>query len=495
MLQPFATLLLSLLSITSICFAWEVPVIQTTSGKLRGIEVSDTINAYLGIPYAVPPVGSLRFRAAQPLDTPNVARNTTSIGPACVQLQPLMESPTGESEDCLHLNIWTSQKDVRSSNGSSKPVFVWLYGGGWIQGATSWSINDPTGFANTHPDIIFVSLNYRLNIFGFPSSPAITSQDKNAGLRDQFLAIEWIRQNIAAFGGDPNRLVLGGESAGAGSTNGYVYAHPTNSLISGAITMSGQAELMGAIAPYAPDSFELTASALGCPLSQDNYTAQLDCVNQKNMTEVVAAMNQQNITGVFPLIDNQTVFSLEEYKARGRAGNFAKVPVLTGTLDNEGDFFAYDPTTNMLNETESEYITLSQFRCFDSWQSTFTKDAGVPTYRYRNLGAFPALSPPPLRAWHGSDNLILFGQFMSLFPGSPQPTELEKAATAYMQKAWAAFIKDPANGLKALGWKTYEGEQGSTLVDLFRNNSVENPIQFDNPTQFDSGCAAIGLGL
>ncbi|CAG8755410.1 4821_t:CDS:2, partial [Acaulospora colombiana] len=257
------------------------------------------------------------------------------------------------SEDCLHLNIWTSQKEMHSSKRDGKPVFIWMYGGAWIMGATSWSVNDMTNFANAHPDIIFVALNYRLNIFGFPSTPAITSTDTNAGLRDQFLAIEWIHKNIAAFGGDPNRLILGGESAGAGSTNGYVYAHPTNSLISGAITMSGQAELMGAIAPSYPDSFELTASALGCPLSQDNYAAQLDCVNQKNATEIVSALQQQNLTGIFPLIDNQTVFSLEEYKARGKAGNFAKVPVLTGTLDNEGDFYAYDSATNTLNETQS----------------------------------------------------------------------------------------------------------------------------------------------
>jgi carboxylesterase type B len=186
-------------------------------------------------------------------------------------------------------------------------------------------VNDLSSFANAHPEVIFASLNYRTNLFGFPSTPAITPPDTNAGLRDQWLAIEWIHQNIAAFGGDPDRIILGGQSAGSGSTNGYVYAHPTNSLIKGAITMSGQAELMAGIAQFASDTFGPVASAVGCPLSQDNYTAQFNCVNQKNTTALVDAMNQQNITGVFPIIDNQTVFSLDGYESRGRAGNFAKV--------------------------------------------------------------------------------------------------------------------------------------------------------------------------
>jgi para-nitrobenzyl esterase len=136
--QTLVTFLFSILSVVSISFAWEVPIIQTTSGKLRGVEVSNTTNAYLGIPFAEPPVGPLRFHAARPLNTPNVARNTTGFSPACVQLQPLMQSPTGESEDCLYLNIWTSQKDTHTTKNNRKPVLVWIYGGGWTMGSSSW---------------------------------------------------------------------------------------------------------------------------------------------------------------------------------------------------------------------------------------------------------------------------------------------------------------------------------------------------------------------
>jgi para-nitrobenzyl esterase len=138
MRQTLATLL-SLLSLSSVCFAWEVPVIQTTSGKLRGVEKSNITNAYLGIPFAEPPVGPLRFRAPRPLNTPNVARNTTSFAPLCVQQGAIIESPTGESEDCLYLNVWTSQKEVHNTKGNSRPVFVWIYGGSWTSGGTSFT--------------------------------------------------------------------------------------------------------------------------------------------------------------------------------------------------------------------------------------------------------------------------------------------------------------------------------------------------------------------
>jgi para-nitrobenzyl esterase len=124
------------------CLSHSVPIIQTTSGKLRGIAVSSTTHAYLGIPFAVPPVSDLRFLAPRPLFTPHVTRNTTNLGPACIQLPTsYIEIPTGESEDCLTLNIWTSRATPSTKSQSGKPVFVWIYGGGWNLGSTSWKCN------------------------------------------------------------------------------------------------------------------------------------------------------------------------------------------------------------------------------------------------------------------------------------------------------------------------------------------------------------------
>jgi carboxylesterase type B len=133
-LSPFVLLL-------SICPVWalsnRVPVIKTTSGKLQGISLSDKTNGYLGIPYAAPPVGDLRFLAPRELNTPSVSRNATSFGPACVQLPYLSATlpSVAESEDCLTVNVWSSKN---STFGPSKPVFVWVYGGAWVVGGSNF---------------------------------------------------------------------------------------------------------------------------------------------------------------------------------------------------------------------------------------------------------------------------------------------------------------------------------------------------------------------
>jgi carboxylesterase type B len=131
-------------------------------------------------------------------------------------------------------------------------------------------------FVDAHPEIIIVSFNYRLNLFGYPKSPAISGFETNAGLRDQRLAIEWVHKNIAAFGGDPNRLVLGGESAGSSSAAGYIYAYPNDSLLSGVMLMSGQTILLSGPLPFEipsgpnndPSPFPIVADAAGCPSNQ-----------------------------------------------------------------------------------------------------------------------------------------------------------------------------------------------------------------------------------
>ncbi|KAG8752351.1 hypothetical protein FRC14_007100 [Serendipita sp. 396] len=488
------------LPLVTLCASQGVPTISTTSGKLTGTALTNATNGYLGIPFALPPVGQLRFAAPVAVNTPTQARSTTAFSPSCIQLHALFPSPSGESEDCLYLNVWTSPG---TSPTVKKPVLVWFYGGGFNTGASGLPVNDLTKWAIAHPEIVFVSVNYRLNLFGYPNTPAITTPNTNAGIRDQRLAMEWVNKNIAAFGGDPSQVVFGGQSAGAASVGIHMYAYPSNPLARGAILMSGQAFLAGGTTeglsapglPSATNQFPIIASAVGCPLQANNYAAQLDCLRQKSTADLTTAMAQQNVTGIGLVIDNQTVFPIAEYKRRGRLGLFAKVPILTGTTDNEGDLFAIDRTTNTLNETLSYAVTIAGFRCFDSWQSSYSIAAGQPTYRYRYLGQFPTISPPPLRAFHAADQLILFGTSQGRSPVAPPPTPLELQATAYLQKAYSAFVKDPTNGLRLIGWPRYAGYLGFTLVDIFRDNDVAEPVERENPTLFDAPCPLIGLGL
>ncbi|PVF98773.1 alpha/beta-hydrolase [Serendipita vermifera] len=497
-LLPFFTLWFPVL--TS-CSTQNVPTIQTTSGKLQGVSASNNTNAYLGIPFALPPVGQLRFLAPRPLVTPNIVRNATSLGPACIQLPAasFSTSSTGQSEDCLTINVWTS----RTSPGQAgipkkgKPVFIWIYGGGWNTGFTSEPLYNLANFVNAHPEIIAVSFNYRLNIFGYVHSPAISGPETNAGLRDQRLAIEWVHKNIAAFGGDPNRLTLGGESAGSSSTSGYLYAYPKDSLISGAIMMSGQAIFMGGSLPFdilggpqrGPDPFPIVANATGCPLEGNDAAAQIECLRGKSTQQLVDVLRDQNILGITPYADNQTVFLTETYRSRGSLGKFAKVPVLLGTTNNEGDLFSYTSATS-INETLSDQITAILFTCPESQQATYFLSAGVPAYRYRYMPVFPSVSQPPLRAFHASDLPILFDHVEDGMLTHISPTDVEIAATKYMQKAWAAFITNPTSGLKSLGWPLYKGTNGGkTLVELFPDNTVQSPILLETPTKFETLCS------
>jgi carboxylesterase type B len=187
-------------------------------------------------------------------------------------------------------------------------------------------------FVDAHPEIIVVSVNYRLGLFGYLHTPAISGPETNAGLRDQWLAIEWVHKNIAAFGGDPNRLVIGGQSAGAASSAGYLYAHPKDSLINGVILMSGQATFMsGALPPevFGSSNYDnplpAFANATGCSLEGNNYIAQLNCLRGKSTEELFNIVVGQNFLNFIPYVDNRTVFSLEDYHSKGISGKFAKV--------------------------------------------------------------------------------------------------------------------------------------------------------------------------
>jgi carboxylesterase type B len=188
-------------------------------------------------------------------------------------------------------------------------------------------------FVDAHPEIIIVSFNYRLHFFGYPTTPAIPSKETNAGLRDHFIAIEWVKKNIAAFGGDPNRLTLGGQSSGAASTAGYLFSHPKDSLISGAIIMSGNVQFAsGALTDVLTpglvnisEPFQRVARVVGCALDGEKYNTQLKCLRGKSTDELKEALKSDGIMPMLPYPDGQTVFTKSEYEAKGRSGNFAKV--------------------------------------------------------------------------------------------------------------------------------------------------------------------------
>ncbi len=213
-------------------------LVKIESGKVRGV-VSGGLEIFKGIPYAAPPVGSLRWRAPQPAKSWNGVRDAINYGDDCMQkpfpgdAAPLRTTP---NEDCLYLNVWAP----RQRDGRSLPVMVWIYGGGFVNGGSSPAPYDGSHFAEK--GVVFVSFNYRLGRFGFFAFPALVKENDRAGnyaLMDQIAALKWVQHNITAFGGNPREVTVFGESAGGRSVNVLVTSPKAKGLFIRAVVESG----------------------------------------------------------------------------------------------------------------------------------------------------------------------------------------------------------------------------------------------------------------
>lgn len=230
-----------ILAVTTVAFAQKAPQVKTEQGLLEGIKLPSGINNYRGIPFAQPPVGELRWKAPQPPKSWNGTRKADTFGS-----NPMQKPVFGDmnfrapqmSEDCLYLNVWTPTKNANAK----LPVLVYFYGGGFIAGDGSEYRYDGESLAQK--GIVTVTLNYRLGIFGFFSHPELTKESPNHasgnyGLLDQNMALQWVKNNIAAFGGDPDKITIAGESAGSISVSAQMASPLSKNLIAGAIGQSG----------------------------------------------------------------------------------------------------------------------------------------------------------------------------------------------------------------------------------------------------------------
>jgi len=221
---------------------------KTEAGMVSGVTNSTgDITAFKGVPFAAPPVGGLRWKAPQPAKHWDGVKKCDAFGPSPMQAKPtpfmvytseflIPEKPI--SEDCLYLNVWTGAK----SKAEKRAVFVYIYGGGFSSGGSACDIYD--GEALAKKGIVFVSINYRVGVFGFLAHPELTKESgKNAsgnyGLMDQIAALKWVKKNIVSFGGDPDKVTICGQSAGSMSVNALVASPQAKGLFRGAIAESG----------------------------------------------------------------------------------------------------------------------------------------------------------------------------------------------------------------------------------------------------------------
>ena len=328
------------ITLAEVIFCQEAePIVNTGSGPVQGKRVEEHFE-FLGIPYAEAPVGKLRFRPPQPVQPWTETLEALSNGPQCPQVASEF-SPGGlMSEDCLSLNIFTRNLD----NYNPKAVMLWIHGGGFTLGSKDLYRMPRL----LEEDVVYVAINYRLHALGFLSfgNDLVSG---NMGLRDQHLAIQWVRANIHHFGGDPDRITIFGESAGAMSVQAQVLSPLNSGLLHGAIAQSGSILFLN-VEPRGAEkkSARHLAEALGCPATLDQatlaclQTSDFDFVNNlKDITdpdETTYDTTAELKFWFWPIIDSYSsnpVLPMDPLEAL-MTGQFNRIPYMSGTVKYEG---------------------------------------------------------------------------------------------------------------------------------------------------------------
>ncbi|KAJ3507131.1 hypothetical protein NLJ89_g6482 [Agrocybe chaxingu] len=366
--------------------------IPTQQGPITGTLVSPTVRQFLGIPYAT------AQRWQPPQLPPNRTRtfSANKFGDSCFQnLIPLfadylrivgagetLDVPT--SEDCLSVNIWTPS--VERLRGKRKAaVLIWIYGGGFIVGTSNTRFYTGQNIVSSNDDIIVVSFNYRLDVFGQPNAPQLGSDNRNFGLLDIKAAVHWVHNNIAEFGGDPERITLFGHSAGAQAADLYALANPGDTFVKGIIPQSGTVSGSALIDRVQTDSTAWTtvATAVGC--GNAATPAQFTCMRNTNPRTLINAVIS---TGTIfdRIVDNITDFA--NIPDRVASGQFLKAAFLVGNTQNEADSLLVATQLSTANrilpgltQAVSEVQSLVS-TCPSGTAAVRRRTAGVPVWRY-----------------------------------------------------------------------------------------------------------------
>ncbi len=291
------------------------------------------VRTFRGIPFAAPPVGELRWQAPQPLQRWRGVRNADHFSPGCAQnivFADVIGRGAQSSEDCLYLNVWTTAKSSRER----LPVLVYIYGGGYSVGDATELRYD--GASMARHGIVTVTMNYRLGVFGFLAHPELSKGTPYGGsgnyaLLDQVAALQWVRDNIAAFGGDPKRVTIAGESAGSISVSALMASPLSRHLIAGAIGESGS--MMGSLTPRSLADGEAAGQGFAQHVGAQSL-AQLRAMSTQQLLDAVRGFRG----GFAPTIDGY--FLPKPMPQIYQAGEQAKVPLLAGSNSEERTYAA-----------------------------------------------------------------------------------------------------------------------------------------------------------
>jgi len=314
------------------------PVVHTAEGPVRGF-VKNGVGIFLGIPYAAPPVGALRWMPPQPVEHWGEPLDATHYANTCPQVTELgaFAGPSSITEDCLYLNVFTSNL---GHSGQGNPVLVWIHGGGDVDGesndydgtklATGGPIGSPT---------VVVTMNYRLGLFGFLAHPALDTEGHpfgNYGILDTQAVLHWVQRNIQAFGGDPTRVALGGQSAGAENTGASLLSPLAKGLFNRAILQSGPIfNLFPSLSVALTDGTKFAAAA-GCA-GQDAAAAA--CLRSLSAARILQLQGTPNASAAFVanvMVDGIIVPTAPEIAFS--SGQFNRMPIMAGNTQHELTF-------------------------------------------------------------------------------------------------------------------------------------------------------------
>lgn len=331
-------------------------------------------------------------------------------------------------------------------------MFVFFHGGRFTIPGPNSPFYNGKNFANNE-DVVVVTVNYRLGIFGFSGAPGI---EQNVGLRDQRFAVEWLRTNVAGFGGDPNRIIIFGQSAGGAAVDYWAYAYRDDPIVAGIISHSGTAlSFIPNRVEYSRSIYNNVSSTLGC----GNGIDSLSCLRGKSVTEILAA--SRNVPELptealaqatfHPTVDNMTVFA--DYAALGLAGAFAKIPYVAGAGDYEAGWYRISAFNANITLSLKQWQLFNQraFTCSTKYANEFRFKQGVPTWRHRYMGDFDDLrlydswgEYPDSGSYHGVDMSELFGTAQDV-TGEASAQE-QGEVSKYMQRSLGCFRERSGEG-------------------------------------------------
>jgi len=461
------------------------PTVKVEQGLLQGT-VEDGLTVYRGVPFAAPPVGDLRWRPPQPAAKWDGVRHADAFAPECVQRgfgpPPSGEKPPAMSEDCLYLNVWTSAKKA----SDRVPVLVWIYGGGFNGGATS--VPTYSGEKLAQKGVVLVSIAYRVGPIGFLAHPELSAESPqhvsgNYGLLDMIAALEWIQNNIAAFGGNPHKVTIFGESAGGIAVSMLCASPLANGLFQGAISQSG-----GSFGPASigggPGENMVTLA-----VAEHNGEELAKAVGATSLADMRKLPAEKILAGVrglaWPIVDGWVIPD-DQYKLY-EAKRFNDTPILVGYNSDEGASFspAHTPQEYVEN-VRKRYGKFADdlMKAYPAAETTVPKTArdltrdsafGWHTWTWARMQSrlgkskayyyyfdqhpdYPANSPQAgYGAPHGRDVAYVFEHFMG--DKDQKPTPADSTISEAMATYWTNFAKhgDP-NGKGVPKWPAFSEE-------------------------------------